>query len=132
MKNKSFTPKQMGDAAEMLVVGHLTLHGIPSFLGPANWPKYDVIAQPPDKPLQKISVKCRGTGPINFRPEGFDWLAIVLINKAPYQFFIIPKNMAAKRANVVDNGLYTIYVNSVPKKFETYKDNFRLQKTRKS
>ena len=117
----------MGDAAEMLVVGHLTLNGIPSFLGPANWPKYDVIAQPPGKPLQKISVKCRGTGPINFRPEDFDWLAIVLINKAPYQFFIIPKRMAAKHANGENSGLYTIYVNSVAKNFGAYRDNFRLQ-----
>jgi hypothetical protein len=32
MNDKAFTSKQMGDAADMLVIAHLTLHGIPSFL----------------------------------------------------------------------------------------------------
>jgi hypothetical protein len=128
MNDKGFTTKQMGDAAEMLVAAHLTLHGIPSFTGPANWPGYDVIAAPKGKPLQKVSVKCRGSSSINFRPEDFDWLAIVLINKDPYQFFVIPKKKAAKLAKRKKDCLHTIYVKSVPETFKTYKNNFQLRR----
>src|SRR6266540_4264624 len=60
------TKKQMGDAGEMLVAAELTLHGIPSFIVPSNWPRYDVVAQHPALGLQRISIKTRtfARGPV--------------------------------------------------------------------
>ncbi|TPJ53527.1 hypothetical protein FJ462_33180, partial [Mesorhizobium sp. B2-6-7] len=56
---RSFTSKQMGDAAEMIVAAELTLAGVPALKVPDNWPSYDVIAQPVDDAPQRISVKAR-------------------------------------------------------------------------
>jgi hypothetical protein len=41
------TKKQMGDAGEMLLAAELTLHAIPCFIVPSNWPRYDIVAQHP-------------------------------------------------------------------------------------
>jgi hypothetical protein len=84
MAGKLYTTKQMGDAGEMLVAAELTLRGIPAYIVPSNWPGYDVVAQPRDRRLQRISVKTRtfarsghfvGYG----NDDEFDWLAIVIL-----------------------------------------------------
>jgi hypothetical protein len=131
MIHKTPTPKQRGDAAEMLVAANLTLNGIPSLLAPENWPGYDVIAEH-GKRLQKISVKCRGPSGIDFRPKDFDWLAIVLIDESPREFFIIPASVAAekskpKNSKRKDNGLRTLSVRFVRKNFQKYLNNFKLK-----
>ena len=59
MSNKNCTDKQMGDACEMLVNAELTLAGNPALKMPDGWPGYDLIAQPPGKEPQRISVKSR-------------------------------------------------------------------------
>src|ERR1700680_2086388 len=125
-----YTTKQMGDAAEMMVAANLTLCGVPSFTGPVNWPGYDVIAAPRNKPSQRVSVKCRGTSNINFRPADFDWLAIVVINERPYRFFILPRDVAVKHSTETGEGLRTLYLKSVPAKFAAYEDNFELHRHR--
>ncbi|MET3595172.1 hypothetical protein ABID26_004584 [Mesorhizobium shonense] len=56
---RRYTTKQMGDACEMIVAAELTLAGIPALKVPDNWPGYDVIAQPFDRPAQRVSVKSR-------------------------------------------------------------------------
>jgi len=127
MNDKLPNSKQRGDAAEMLVAANLTLNGIPSFMAPVNWPEYDVIAAPKGKHLQKIQVKCRGNSKVDFRPEKFDWLAIVLINEKPYQFFIIPSKIAARNAKRKENGLHTINFRTVPANIEKFHDNFELR-----
>jgi hypothetical protein len=136
MSGKGYNSKQMGDAGEMLVAATLTLHGIPSFTMPPNWPGYDVIAELEDKRLEKISVKCRhrGKGYIHIKNKHFDWLAIVLIGELPYQFFIIPRAVAIakKHASVKADGTHIIYTKAVPEKFEAYRNNFGLQKFKKS
>jgi hypothetical protein len=48
MNPRLYTPKQMGDACEMLVASEITLAGVPALKMPDNWPGYDVIAQPTD------------------------------------------------------------------------------------
>jgi hypothetical protein len=100
------TKKQMGDAGEMLVAAELTLHGIPSFIVPSNWPRYDVVAQHPHMGLQRISVKTRTFARSgNFVGYGeddkFDWLAIVILPADECQtrrIFIIPHETAQKRS----------------------------------
>jgi len=129
MDDKLPTSKQMGDAAEMLVAANLTLNGIPSFISPVNWPGYDVVAEPSPKRLIKISVKCRRISKIDFRPEKFDWLAIVLIDQKQYQCFIVPSKIATKNAKKKENGLHTINFTEVRAKFEKYQDSFALKTT---
>ncbi len=128
MDAKGYKSHQMGDAAEMLVAANLTLHGIPSFTVPRYSPGYDVVAQLPDKPLQKISVKCRGKSAISVASEEFDWIAIVLIKEGPcprpYEFFIIPKDIAKREANPSQK----ITVNSVRTIFANFQDNFGLER----
>lgn len=81
--------KQIGDAAEMLVAAKLTLAGIPAFIVPVNWPGYDVVAQVPGKPLQRISVKSRDrTKFIAFDPDSCDWLAAVIVDQGNLRFFL--------------------------------------------
>ncbi len=105
MASKPYTTKQMGDAGEMLVAAELTLHGIPAFIVPTNWPGYDVVAQT-DKSLQRISVKTRTFARSgNFvgysNEEKFDWLAIVILPGAGNErrrIFIVPNDVAQKRS----------------------------------
>jgi hypothetical protein len=119
-----------GYAAEMLVAGNLILGGIPSFLCPPNWEKYDIIAEPPGRKQQRISVKCRGSSYIDFRPDEFDWLAIMLIKDKSNRFFIIPsavaKEQSAKKTSKKGPGLHTINHKTVPEKFCKYENNFCL------
>ena len=48
-----------GAAAEMVVAADLTLAGAPALNVRDLWPGYDVIAPPPERSLQRISVKAR-------------------------------------------------------------------------
>lgn len=96
---RGFNSKQMGDACEMLVAGELTLAGIPALRVPDNWPGYDVIAHPPERSPQRISVKSRTKGRskfIDFEPRDFDWLAVVVLDGAARRFFVLPCEVAIK------------------------------------
>jgi hypothetical protein len=84
MTDQVYTRKQMGDAGEMLVAAELTLHGMPAFIVPSNWPGYDVVAQHPERGLQRISVKTRtfarsGNFVAFSNEDKFDWLAVVIL-----------------------------------------------------
>jgi hypothetical protein len=101
------TKKQMGDACEMLVAAEMTFAGVPAVKMPDNWPCYDVIAQPKDRPPQRISVKSRtfkrgGDTFVSYEVnDQFDWLAIVLLpggGETERRMFIVPKAIADKRA----------------------------------
>jgi hypothetical protein len=106
MTERVYTTKQMGDAGEMLVAAELTLRGIPAFIVPSNWPGYDVVAQPPDRGLQRISVKARTFARSgNFVGYGnddkFDWLAIVILpgeGCETRRIFIVPCESAQRRS----------------------------------
>src|SRR5712672_1398587 len=105
MVSRLYTTKQMGDAGEMLVAAELTLHCIPSFIVPSNWPAYDIVAQRPGGELQRISVKTRTFAKSgNFvgynDDDHFDWLAIVILPAEGVEgrrIFIIPKTVAWAR-----------------------------------
>jgi hypothetical protein len=98
MNARGFDNKQMGDACEMLVAAELTLAGVPALRVPDLWPDYDVIAQPPDREPQRISVKSRTPGrnhrAVGFDPDTCDWLAVVLFDKGTRRIFVLPKDIA--------------------------------------
>jgi hypothetical protein len=98
MNARDYTTKQMGDACEMLVAAELTLAGVPALRVPDLWPGYDVIAQPPDRGPQRISVKSRTPGRRNralgFDPATCDWLAVVLFEEEGRRIFVLPSDIA--------------------------------------
>jgi hypothetical protein len=124
----------MGDAAEMLVAGELTLHGRPAFIVPANWPGYDVVAQPPNAAPQRVSVKSRDrTTYFDFDPDTFDWLAIVILTQAQRRFFIVPRDVAVAHSYLRDfpsrkGGPRGLHVRTVLKELSVYENNFELRR----
>jgi len=121
----------------MLVAAELTLAGIPAMKMPDNWPDYDVIAQPPGEPPQRISVKScgyktRSANHIALRGDRFDWLAIVLLDEAAEtkrRLFIIPADVAlAQSYDASYRGGRGIRVGRVPILFRHYESNVRLQR----
>ena len=131
---RGYTSKQMGDAAEMLVAAELTLHGNPAFIVPANWPGYDVIAQSPNAPAQRVSVKSRDrTTFFDFDPDTFDWLAVVILMQRQRRFFIIPKDVALAHSYSRDfpsrrGDPRGLHVRTILTKLLAYENNFTLQR----
>ncbi len=136
---RPYTSKQMGDACEMLVAAELTLAGIPALKVPDNWPGYDVIAQPIDRPLQRISVKSRtfkrGSNFVDYwSPDQFDWLAIVLLPAGELlerQIFLVPRALAdglARRDRPQSKSADQRYwrIDEISRVFARYRNNFRL------
>ena len=101
-----YNKKQMGDACEMLVAAELTLAGVPALKVPDNWPDYDLIAQPPGKDPQRISVKSRtykrGAAFVEYSvTQAFDWLAIVILpagTENRRRLFVVPRAIADAKA----------------------------------
>lgn len=136
---RRYTSKQMGDACEMIVAAELTLAGVPALKVPDNWPGYDVIAQPFDRPPQRISVKARTykKGPafvLYMNHDEFDWLAIVILaNDESNQraVYLIPRDLADKTARrdkptakTADQRYWRI--DEIERRFGRYRDNFTL------
>ncbi len=137
---RRYTSKQMGDACEMLVAAELTLAGVPALKVPDNWPHFDVIAQPFDRRVQRISVKSRtfkkGAAFVEYNTnDEFDWLAIVLLpsSQSPHrQFFIIPRKTAdefARRNNPNTKFADQRYwrIDELGTKFARFENNFLLE-----
>lgn len=143
---RPYTSKQMGDACEMLVAAELTLAGIPALKVPDNWPGYDVIAQPPGRELQRVSVKSRtfkrGASFLEYNSrDEFEWLAMVLLPSESEQrnllpaigrkVFIIPRALADEKAR--QNGPDTKSarqrywrLDEIPTLFAAFESNFGL------
>jgi hypothetical protein len=137
---KLYTPKQMGDACEMLVAAELTLAGVPALKVPDNWPGYDVIAQRQDatEPL-RISVKSRtykeGAAFVSYREtDTFDWLAIVLLacpTERKRRLFVIPRTVANAEARKNDPATKSAdarywRIEEIAGRFPQFEDNFCL------
>ena len=135
-----YTTKQMGDACEMLVAAELTLAGVPALRVPDFWPGYDVIAQPINQKLQRISVKARtfkrGNAYVEYRAtDGFDWLAVVLLpgdGQTKRQIFLIPRELAdknARRDKPTSKTAQLRYwrIDELEKKFQDFAGNFSLK-----
>jgi hypothetical protein len=150
MNPKGYTPKQMGDAGEALVVFELTLAGAPAAKMPDNWPSYDVIADPEGaEHPQRISVKTRtfkrgGSANVDYckvRKNNFDWLAIVLLacpvscpGEKERRIFIIPKAEADKRfqsgkEETNNRGWMYLQVDKMAEKLPEFENNFRLSES---
>ena len=94
----------------MVVAAELTLHGVPALIVPSNWPGYDVVAQPADRPPQRISVKTRTFAKSgNFvgygQDDRFDWLAVVILpgeGCPARRIFIIPAKVAEQRSYIAE------------------------------
>lgn len=137
---RPFTTKQMGDACEMIVAAELTLAGIPALKVPDNWPGYDVIAQPPGQPPQRISVKARtykkGSAFVSYYSyDVFDWLAIVILDPITRMrlLYVIPRETSDLRARQDKPTSKTaeeryFRIDEVEKYFSRYRNNFRLIK----
>jgi hypothetical protein len=120
----------------MLVAAELTLAGIPAMKVPDNWPDYDVIAQPPGEPPQRISVKSCGfragsANHIAIRGDRFDWLAIVLLDdgaETKRRLFIVPAKVALERSyDASYRGGRGVRVGRVPALFADYEGNVTLK-----
>lgn len=137
---RAFTPKQMGDACEMLVAAELTLAGVPALKVPDNWPHYDIIAQPPGiaEPI-RISVKARtfkkGAAFVTYKAgDQFDWLAIVLVScppRNPRRIYLIPRSIAdskARRDKPTSKTAADRYwrIDEIASRFHAYENNFSL------
>ncbi|TIV55098.1 hypothetical protein [Mesorhizobium sp.] len=136
---RRYTTKQMGDACEMIVAAELTLAGIPALKVPDNWPGYDVIAQPFDRPAQRVSVKSRtfkrGAAYVGYNDyDQFDWLAIVLLPSEEFKaraIYVVPRQEAerlARRDKATSKTAAERYfrVDQVPDLFATWNANFHL------
>jgi hypothetical protein len=132
----------MGDACEMLVAAELTLAGIPALKAPDNWPGYDVIAQPSDRELQRISVKSRtfkrGAAFVDYwKKDQFDWLAIVILpgdRLLQRQIYLLPRTIAdqiarrdSPQAATADQRYWRI--DEVERLLGRYLNNFALEPT---
>lgn len=137
---RRFTTKQMGDACEMLVAAELTLAGVPALKVPDNWPQYDVIAQPADRPAQRISVKSRtfsrGAAYVEYNAtDHFDWLAIVLLSSEADHtriIYVIPRaaaDLVARKDQPTSKTAKLRYfrIDEVERLFSGYRDNFILR-----
>lgn len=136
-----YTTKQMGDACEMVVAAELTLAGVPALKVPDNWPGYDVVAQPPHMPPQRISVKSRtfkrGSAYVGYYDyDQFDWLAVVLLpagDLAERELYIVPRAFAeqhARRDKVTSKTASERYfrIDEVSRVLGPWKGNFQLSK----
>lgn len=140
LTTRTFTSKQMGDACEMLVAAELTLAGIPALKVPDNWPHYDVIAQPVDRPAQRISVKSRtwkkGAAFVDYNDyDQFDWLAIVLLSTEGSHLrttYLIPRrdaDLVARKDKPTAKTARLRYfrIDEVERLFARYRDNYDLR-----
>lgn len=131
-----YTSKQMGDACEMLIAAELTLAGVPALKVADNWPGYDVVAHPPGKPLQRISVKSRTpitpSNYIAFDPATSDWLAIVLLTGSDRELFIVPQDQASAhsfpRTYPGARNPCGLRVRKIREVFGVYRNNFKLDR----
>jgi hypothetical protein len=138
---KIYTTKQMGDACEMLVAAELTLAGVPALKASDYWPGYDVIAQPPSAPPQRISVKSRtfkkGAAFVGYSAvDVFDWLAIVILPGEGFsgrRIYVIPRCVADKHARTYATekmaNVREYRIDEVAQTFAVYENNFDLKQT---
>jgi hypothetical protein len=136
MNARDYDNKQMGDACEMLVAAELTLAGVPALRVPDLWPGYDVIAHPPDRGPQRISVKSRtpgrNHGALGFDPATCDWLAIVLFEKESRRIFVLPKDIAEAHSSrppkAKKRRSCALRFSRLRKALSRYENNFKLRR----
>lgn len=134
------TTKQVGDAAEYLTAGMMTLAGMPTTVMPDNWPDYDLITQPPGDLPQRINVKSRRekffdvthkpyTRWVQLQPDGWDWFVFVWVPKGKKpRFWVIPNEIIRRDIKAQANGERRVAVRTLERLFNQYEDNFALRR----
>jgi TetR/AcrR family transcriptional repressor of bet genes len=120
---------QASQAYEMLVAAELTLAGIPALRAPDFSPGYQLLAQAPGAPLQRIAVRhyAADDEPLCFDDRSdvaFDWLAIIALpatQQATRRIFIVPHDIVM--AETLSS------VGSLATQFGNYENNFGLERT---
>jgi hypothetical protein len=135
---RAYTTKQMGDACEMIVAGELTLAGIPAMRAPDYWPGCDVVAQPTNDIMQRVSVKARtfktGQNFVTYdRNDIFDWLAIVILpggSAHSRTYYVIPRETCDERfrgySGERTKDLRELRIDELEKRIGEFRDNFKL------
>lgn len=135
-KRKSRRFQGRADACELTVASELLFANKKRVVEimPKNYKDFDLLVCHTKR--GRICVKSRLRSHIDFRTDGSDWLAIVLVERRPHRFFIIPHEIATKHSNYFTgkNGQKWRTISSprsVPKLFAAYEDNFALRKSPK-
>jgi len=121
----TITCKQLGDAAEHLVLARLMLAGVPTAKMPDNWPGYDLMAEHPTLGQQRISVKAsrnttRGGANIEYDSgDRFDWLAIVMLDGAE-RIYLCSRQDADAITDLCKNGRRYVNTLTVDRKFAAF------------
>jgi len=130
----NLTTKQFGDACEHRVISELLFAGIPAMKVPDGWRNYDLTAETPSG-LARISVKGlrHGSGQQagwwQFKPDGFDWLAVLRINEVTGEIavYIVPREKALELSTgPYKDGNHRLRCSH--DELQRYRNNFRLQK----
>jgi len=119
--------RQVHEACAMLVAAELSFAGLHALGVPEYWPGYDVLAQPPAGPPQRIAVASTVFGPGDVfmdvpAGDGFDWIAVVILpanGQANRRIFLVPRGGFGRTA---------YRVNEIIENFAAYEDNFLLTK----
>jgi hypothetical protein len=128
----NLTTKQFGDACEYAVLAEISFAGLPATKMPDGWPGYDLMVG--GRPDGRISVKgLRHTGKPGgsrfwrFKPEGWDWLALIRFNEDQTRsIYIAPHEWALSVARRGNDGLCDLYGST--SELENFRDNFRLER----
>lgn len=141
MNLMNLTPKQFGDACEHLILAELGMHGLPVNKAAENFPEIDLIVstrEPGALGTRLIGIQVKGLRDNGkrdsariwrFKPEGWDWLALVRVNAAEgsREVYVLPKSLVLDPdAAVGRNGeVYYSTLTEYPE-LHVYRDNFNL------
>lgn len=128
------TTKQFGDAYEYAVLSELNFAGLPSTKLPNCWPGYNLmIADRPDgrvsvRGLRHSATSQRSNGFWRFKPEGWDWLALVRFHTdVRRQFYVVPCDFALANSRHGSDGCCDLNVHTPG--LEAFRDNWTLSTT---
>jgi len=124
----SDTSRPISQSCEMLVAAELTLAGIPALRAPDFSPFYQVLAQVPGAPLQRIAVTAVAHTNASIHIDRrnnleYDWLAFIVLPTSAgtcRRIFVVPRDEAVAELPLSTALLLT--------RFADYENNFLLER----